>query len=230
VVLGIPFRTRHASDDADGLPVNVAGIEDSDGVLHWDVSQPNAGEVPLSLEAAALDAQWFAADFEGAPAFTDGVGAYVAPLSPAVFGIFERSADSIVLLGVASEADGQDVIAYDPPLLVVQLPLFVGAAFSSESTGTGTFNFNPFYFSTDEYSSVVDAEGILTTTAGDLHVYRMRTTQTVTVGIYVVSYQQVSFVAPCVGVVAQIVSLEGEEDADFAFASSIRRPAPPGGP
>ena len=110
---------------------------------------------------------------------------------------------------------------------MLALPLHEGDTFASTSTGLGTFEYNPFYVSTDEYESDVDARGVAHTLAGDFPVLRVRVQQTVTVGFLVVSHIQYVWITPCLGTVAMVESAEGESALSFTAASHVHRLASP---
>jgi hypothetical protein len=108
-------------------------------------------------------------------------------------------------------------------------PLVDGDSFSSTSAGSGTFEGNAFYSSTDTYESTITGRGIVTTPAGDFPVWRIQTHQQVDVPIVVfpfvftVEHRQVIFVTACTGVVVSVTSAADATDFAFTQAQRVRR-------
>ncbi|MBI1944840.1 MAG: hypothetical protein HYS27_04045 [Deltaproteobacteria bacterium] len=227
VALGMPLRYTAATDESANIPVDVAGTTATDG-RRWDFNGAVPAGAPFEVVAWALADRWYADRFADAPAFADGRGAYVAALSDELEGVFLKNDDAVLLLGVASVEEDRTVVSYDPPITVLQFPLHVGTTFTTETNGSGTFDFNPFYWSSDTYSSEVDAEGVVETAAGPLPALRLRLEQEVIVGYLVVTQIKYSWIAPCVGVLAQVESDTGEDDPAFTLARHLRQLRAPG--
>jgi hypothetical protein len=233
VVPGLPMRFIEADSAATSdptVPVDVDGTS-SNGTTTWDFTGAHTGDAPFQMEASLLSNQWFASTFASeAPLDQAGNGAYVAPLASDTLAIFRRSQDQLVILGVASVDANYTLITYDPPILVLKFPLTEGETFQSESTGSGTFETNPFYVSTDDYVSTLDKSGKIVTNAGTYDALRLHLDQSVTVGVFTLTHIQYAWIAPCLGVVAQVTSGDGETDDHFTHASQVRRLAAPGNP
>ena len=227
VAIGIPLRYTAATDEDAAIPVDVVGSASANGT-RWDFTGPVPDGAPFEVVAWALDGRWYADRFEDAPAFAAGRGAYVAPLSDDMEGVFEKRDGEVLLLGVASVEEDRTVVTYEPPITVLQFPLQVGATFSTETNGSGTFDFNPFYWSSDTYTSAVDASGTVETAAGPLPALRLRLEQEVIVGYLVVTQIKYSWLAPCIGVLAQVESDTGEDDPAFTHARHLRQVRAPG--
>jgi hypothetical protein len=126
-------------------------------------------------------------------------------------------------------AYGDTLIQYDPPIQALAYPLVDGDSFSSEPAGSGTFQGNAFYSSTDTYESTVTGRGTVKTPAGDFPAFRVQTLQLVEVPILVfpfvfsVERRQVIFVTACTGVVASITSEAAATDFAFERAQRVRR-------
>ena len=226
VVPGLPLRFVEANSASGDLPVDVDGT-DANGAVTWDFTTAEPGDGPFQVQADFLADQWYASSFADEAPLDHGVGAYVAPLAADTVAIFRRSDADLVILGVASVEQGRTLITYDPPILVLRFPLTDGASFTSTSTGSGTFEFNPFYVSTDVYDSAVDGTGDVVTNAGTFKALRLRVSQSVTVGFLVVTHIQYAWVAACLGVVAQVSSGDNEADPHYRQASQVRRLASP---
>lgn len=231
VVPGIPLHTLVAEPATGTVPVDIVG-QDVAGVRTWDLSADLPGDTLLTLVASQVADHWFAPAvaeaFPDAAPLTDGVGTYVAPLDDETLAVFARSEAALEILAVASVDGGlyRTFITYDPPILVLALPLQVGSAFSSESTGSGTFLGNPFYVSADVYTSEVDAVGDVVTRAGTWPALRLRVAQDVFAGVRVTS-EQVIFMTPCLGVIARADSAVGARARDFTDAARVLRLASP---
>jgi hypothetical protein len=229
IALGLPIRMLAAASDVlEDLPVDVDGALQN-GVRTWDFRSAVNGEEPTIIEALALGEQWFADRdaLTDLPPFDQDRGTYVAPLGGGTLGVLEKTDDAVLLHAVASEAANRTFIHYDPPITALSFPLALGSTFSSESTGSGTFELNPFYISTDGYTSEVDGEGIMRTLAGDVPVYRLRIEQVVTVGLLSIRYLRYQWLTPCLGTVVEVRSSQGETSQSFVEASLVRRLAAP---
>ena len=154
-------------------------------------------------------------------------------LSADTWGVFVRSDTGLVIHAVASDVEDDTFISYDPPIQALAYPLRDGDAFSSTSDGSGTFEGNPFYCSTDTYESTVAGRGVAVTNAGEFPVLRVLTEQTVTVDncfelpLATVSFRQVILVTACTGAVVSVTSAEGADNFAFTEASRVRRVALP---
>jgi hypothetical protein len=226
VALGLPIAMREASAlIAEDIPVDVEGTVVG-GERVWDFTSDVDDEVELSIEALPLSNDWWFADrdeLSGLELFADDRGAYVAPLADGTLGVLEKRTSSLVVHAVASTDASRTFIAYDPPIVALSFPLRVDDTFSSTSDGAGTFEFNPFYVSSDAYESTVDAVGTAQTLAGDFPVMRVRTRQTVTVGLLSGSYLRYQWITPCLGVLADVQSARNEDNLQFSNASRVRR-------
>jgi hypothetical protein len=224
IALGLPVRMLTVTDAAADVGVDVDGAMQN-GTRSWDFTTTIPDEQPEAVEAVALGDQWFAdrEPLQDLPEFDNGLGAYVAALGDGVLGVLEKTNSAVVLHAVASEAVGRTFIVYDPPIVALSFPLSLGSSFSSTSSGSGTFENNPFYSSTDRYTSQVDGEGVMRTLAGDFDVFRLRVEQEVTVGFFTVSYIRYQWITPCLGTVVDVQSAEGEAVLLFTNASRVRR-------
>ena len=227
VVLGVPLRYQAVTDPAAEISVDVEGTASASARV-WDFTTALPGEALFSVTAMPLADQWYAGHFTDAPAFVDGVGAYVAPLSDEMDGVFEKRAAVLVLLGVASLEEGRTAITYDPPIVVLSFPLEVGRSWVTETVGSGTYEYSPFYLSSDVYDSAIDAQGTAETAAGVLPVLRLRLEQQVTIGLLAVTQRKYTWLSPCIGVIAQVESDTGETEAAFTTARHARHVAAPG--
>jgi hypothetical protein len=157
-----------------------------------------------------------------------------AAVDAATWGVFRRTPYALLLHAVASDEVDSTFIAYAPPIRALVYPLADGGSFSSTSTGSGTFQGNPFYCSTDRYESTVSGRGVVRTAAGDFPALRVLTRQTVVVDncfgvpLLTVEHRQAVFVSACTGVVASVTSAEGAPDFAFTSAQRVRRVGLPG--
>jgi hypothetical protein len=221
------------SDDED-LPVDVVGV-DVAGVRTWDFTAPLAADVPTSVQATAIDERhWFRDDVDELGIVVgDGEVLYTAPLDDENMGVFRRTATDLFIHAVASVEPDFTFISHDPPIRALVYPLVDGAAFSSTSEASGTFEGNIVpYCSTDTYESTVSGRGVVRTAAGDFPVLRVLTRQQVDVyncfdftqtTLLRVEHRQVVFVSACTGVVVSVTSAEDAPDFAFTEASRVRR-------
>jgi hypothetical protein len=223
VAFDVAARYVAAGDADNPVAVDLEGVEASDGVTEWAFDGALAGDRQISVVVSAPGEHWFGDDFPDAE--------YVAPVDAAgtFYGAFRRVEGALQMLGVASAAEDDTVIAYDPPLDVLRPSLEVGDSYTVSVDAAGTFEGNPFYTSTDTYTVSVDARGRAITPAGTFDVLRVRTEQEVSAPIVVwpfavvVSSIRYAFITECLGAVVQVTSLEDEETALFSEAAEVRR-------
>jgi len=203
--------------------VDVVGAPDEDGGTLWDFAVDFADDQALAVEASTLEGKWYAQSFDD--------GAFVTPFNR------EGSLDSIglvrddgfLLLGLASHdenpPEGKTLLVYDPPIVVLQLPVEVGQSFVSVGQITNGMIDGLPYAGKDTYEVTVDAMGAIDLpqlTFEQVHRVRTKVTVEPTVGATVVR-RQVSFYAECFGEVARVTSADGEQDPDFTNAAELRR-------
>ncbi len=197
---------------------DTAGEEQGDGTRVWDLSGELPGDSRVIVEAASPTGRWFSTDFPQAT--------YVTPLSSSstLLGIFEIAPESLNLLGVASPDDGFTAtnVDYDPVVRVLDFPLEMGKSWADESSVSGTVN-GVFSFYSEDYSSQVDARGIMKTPYGDLEVLRIRVELERTVGLLTTTVRTYLFVSECFGTVATVVSEDDEDAIEFTQAAEVRR-------
>jgi hypothetical protein len=214
---GLHATYRTATD----VPVNTAGMAQPDGTRLWDLSGNLDGDHALLVETLPIQGQWFAADFPNAT--------YASRLSESqdLLGVFQLTADALLLLGVVSPDSGtyQTKLTYDPPAAVLQFPLHLGQTYTTDSTVSGTaLGVASVY--TEKYEQNVDVNGSLVTPFGTFKVLRVQVTLTRTVGIVPTVVRSFLFVAECFGTVATVVSKDNETETEFSQASEVRRLAP----
>lgn len=216
----VPLRAGlHATYKvASETEVNTAGEMGENGERVWDLDLELTNDRLVLVEARDPKNKWFSTDFPDA--------SYVTPLSDAsdLLGVFQITDDALLLLGVVSPEDGFDEtnLAYDPPVEVLSFPLEVGSSWTTDAEVSGTAQ--GFYSIYDEeYSSQVDAAGVLRTPYGDFDVLRVRVELDRTVGFYTTKVRTYAFVSECFGTVATIVSEDDEDEVEFTTASEVRR-------
>ncbi|MEW5853795.1 MAG: hypothetical protein AB2A00_33780 [Myxococcota bacterium] len=222
--LALNVESRFVEARADGgIPVDLVGTTDSQGLRVWDFSAAAPGDQAFTLEALPLDDLWFGNRFPQ--------GAYAVPLDgeSTNYAIYQRTESVVQMLGVASQEPEHTLLTYDPPVDIVRFPVTLNQAFTSNTDVSGTFEGNTFYSSSDTYDLSVDARGHLVTPAGTFPVLRVRLQHQVDVPIafwpFVLTYKYIrySFMTPCYSQVAYVASLEGEEELQFSTAAELRR-------
>ncbi len=206
---------------ATDATVNTAGTLQAGGAHLWDLTGPYDGDSDVKLTLEPLSGAWFAADFTGAT--------YTAPLSATqdLIGIFELTDSALLLRGVVSPEGGptRTELTYDPPAVLLQLPLSPTSQWSTTSTVSGVASGVASYYS-ERYESRVDATGDLDTPYGTFPVLRVRTLLTRTVGAAVITVRSFLFASECFGTVASVTSNQYESEVDFTSAAELRRLAP----
>ncbi|HEY3352634.1 MAG TPA: hypothetical protein VGQ83_05265 [Polyangia bacterium] len=208
---------------AAGVDVNTAGTAITGG-RRWELGGALTGDHAVLLELRPLTGLWFAdtAAFAGAT--------YVARMSDTndLLGVFKITPDALLMLGVASPASSltETLLAYDPPVTVLQFPLQVGATWSTDSTVTGHAAgvYGLYYF--ERYASQVDTAGELVAPYGTFDVLRAATLMTRTMGLLVTTSRSFAFVSECFGTVGTIRSDDNESAAEFTHAAEVWRMAP----
>jgi len=195
----------------------------TDGEPEWDFAVDYADDQSLEIVPATLEGKWYAASFPE--------GAFVTPFNRegTLHSIGFTRADGVQLLGLASsEADppeGRTLLVYDPPIVVLRLPVVVEPTYTSVGEITNGLIQGLPYAGRDTYEVTVDAVGM-----ADLpqltfeQVHRVVTKVTVepAVGDAVVR-RQVSFYAECFAEVARATSADGEMTDLFTTATELRR-------
>jgi hypothetical protein len=200
--------------DTTGTPIT--------GGRRWDLSGSFSGDHGLLLETQSLAGLWFASSFSGAT--------YAARLSDTndLLGVYEITADALLLRGVASPQSGltQTLLTYDPPVEVLAFPLHVGASWTTTSTVAGQASGVSSYY-TERYDSQVDTAGELLTPYGTFaDVLRIRTVLTRTIGIYPTVSRTFAFAAECFGTVATVRSQDNETSTEFTSVAELWRLTP----
>ncbi|NUP11245.1 MAG: hypothetical protein HOW73_34805 [Polyangiaceae bacterium] len=219
--IGVPVRYVVSPPDAS-RPVDLAGEMDGDELI-WDFATDFADDQALTVTASSLEGKWYQSSF--------AEGAFVTP--------FDRTGDlesiglvrddGLLLLGIASSEmdpeNGRTLLVYDPPIVVLKLPVEVGQSFvSTGEIVNGVVQGLP-YAGRDTYEVSVDAIGtidLLQLTFEQVHRVRTKVTVEPAVGQSVVRYQT-SFFAECFAEVARATSKDGETSPDFEEAAELRR-------
>jgi hypothetical protein len=188
----------------------------------WDLSAERADDVAVSITAAPLNAQWYAASFPGA--------AFVVDAGNGLDGIYREDDTALWLYGLASHdaapASGKTLLPYAAPVAVLRFPIADGDAHHEVGQITaGTASGLPF-IGTDTYDIDVTGTGRL-----DLpyvrfspalrvrtHVVRAPAAGGTTIG-----RRQTQFLFECFGEVARAESRTDEPNPDFTMAAYLRR-------
>lgn len=206
---------------AQGATVDTAGSAQPDGSRIWDLSTQLAGDHAGVVQTLALDGLWYADVFPTA--------SYAARITDAddLLGVYEIAPNKLLLLGVVSPGEGasRTELVYDPPIVILDLPLSQGKTWSTDSTVTGLAQgISVYYF--EDYSFVVDAKGQAKTPLGDFTVLRVHSELERLVGALLTTVQSHAFMSECFGTVAAITSEDYELDTEFTEASEVRRLSP----
>ena len=206
---------------AQGATLSTEGTIDEDGTRIWDLASDLEGDADLPVSTLSVEGAWYLKDFPDAT--------YAAQLSQSsdLQGVFQATDTALLLLGVVSPEDGffATRLTLDPPVTVLQLPLEVGSKWSTETSVSGMAQGVVAFFSED-YSSHVDARGVLKTPFGNFDALRISIDLKRTIGLLTTRVKTKMFVAECFGAVATIVSQDNEVEPEFTSAAEVRRLTP----
>jgi hypothetical protein len=206
---------------AQAATVDTAGSEQPDGSRIWDFTVSLSGDHAAVVETMALDGAWYADEFPSAT--------YAARLTDAddLLGVYEVMPNKLVLLGVVSPDDGatRTELAYDPPVVVLDLPLSLGKMWTTNTTVSGLAQgVAAYYF--EDYAFEVDTRGEAKTPLGDFDVLRVHSELVRTVGGFPTTVQSHAFMSECFGTVASVTSEDHELEVEFTEAAEVRRLSP----
>jgi len=201
---------------------NTAGTANMDGSRTWDLTAQLAGDADQAIALTAPTGAWWAADFPTAT--------YAAPLSASsdLQGVFAVDATGVTLLGVVSPTGGatKTELTYDPAVKILSLPFQAGSTWMSSSTISGYAQGVITAYSED-YSSLVDQVGTMTTPYGEFPVLRVATDLTRTQGFTTLSTRRsFAWIAECFGSIATVSSQDFESASEFSDIAEARRLAP----
>lgn len=206
---------------AENATVDMAGKTLGDGSRVWDLDVALPGDHGELVETLPLAGQWFAADFAGST--------YAARLSDTqtLLGVFEVTADALLLHGVVSPTGGatQTELKYQPPVKVLSFPIQAGGSWTTNAAVSGQASGVPGVYS-EIYQSSVDAHGTMKTPFGTFDVQRVRTDLTRTTGAVVTTSRSFTFVTECFGSIANVTSQTYEMTVEFTKAAEVVRLAP----
>lgn len=207
---------------AQDVSFDTRGVPAAQGGWLWDLSGDFPGDADQRTEVLAVEALWFAADYEGAT--------YATPMADGLLAVFELTPTALLMRGMAStEPDGGTKLVYTPPVTVLSFPFKKGDSWTTAAAASGTYNGSSLAFIRHDYESTVDAAGELRTPLGPFPVLRVSTSleQWVTYAWMPANWlHSFAFVAECYGTVASITSQDKESNTEFADPSEIMRLAP----
>lgn len=222
--LGIPagYLVSPAGKERE---VDLAGRQNDQGKLVWQLSVDYADDQVAKITASELDGKWYA------PAFKFVQNAFVTPidLGGLTEGVYTHDETGLYLHGVASReenpAEGKTLLVYSTPIALYKFPIEPGAAWSTTSdVEDGTLRGLPFA-SRDTYEIKVDG-------AGELGLPDFTLTQALRVRTFVrivpsagqeTTQRQTGFLFECLGEVARATSRLNEPNESFTTASELRR-------
>lgn len=206
---------------AQNATFDTTGVMQGDGTRLWDFSAMLPNDQTVLVETIAPAGTWWANDFAGAT--------YASRLSQSadLLGVFEVTADALLLRGVVSPADGFTAtnFNYEPPVKVLSFPMKKGDTWSTTSTVSGKASGVAVFYS-ETYDSEVDATGVAKTPYAEFQVLRVGTDLTRVIGALVTTTRTYAFAAECFGPVATIVSTTDELGTEFTSTSEVRRLSP----
>jgi hypothetical protein len=196
--------------------VDPNGVAGPDGPV-YDLSS-TAGDVhPFTL--APVAGQWFAGSFPTASY------AIVSDVASGLLGVYQVTADAVLLLGFASPAQGQTLLVYDQPVTTLRFPVRAGDGFvTGAKIVNGMLDGQPFA-SSDTYRVAVDGPGVAQmpylSFKSTLRI-RVDLTQALPAGIQVTRIEYLYY-HECYGELGRMVSNPGEADPGFTVAAEFRR-------
>lgn len=187
----------------------------------WQFAGALPGDRDLELALLAPAGQWWEDAFPGAT--------YATTLSAEsdLIGVFELTADRLRLLGVVSPTGGafRTELTYDPPVDILVFPFEQSDRWTSDATVSGVAQGVATVY-TETYESLVDRRGTIDTPYGEFPVSRVAVDLTRQVGAVITTRRSFAFVAECYATVANVVSQDYEDGAEFTDAAEVRRLAP----
>lgn len=206
---------------ASNVTFDTTGDKQPDGTRIWDFTLMLSGDHTTLAETLPVAGAWYEADFPGAT--------YATRLSDSAdfLGVFEVTADALLLRGVVSPSDGVTAtnLSYEPPVPVLTFPMKEGDVWETTSTVTGLAA-GVFSVYSETYASEVDAAGIAITPYAEFPVLRVGTDLTRVVGGLVTTNRTYSFVTECFGSVASAASQTNELGDEFSNAAEVKRLSP----
>ena len=207
---------------AEDAAVDLAGTVDDDGMRHWSLEGKLAGDEDMPVTTEPVTSQWFADTFPGA--------SYTARLSVSqpLLGVFETTADALLLRGVVSPDGGtfRTELVFKTPIVVLAFPVRVGDEWSTTSDVEGSAQGITCVGCRERYRNSVDAWGALHTPFGAFPVLRIRVELDRTVAGVTQTTRTFLFVAECFATVGTVVSDPGETAIEFTHAAEVRRITP----
>ncbi|MGE0872210.1 MAG: hypothetical protein AB7P03_26865 [Kofleriaceae bacterium] len=221
--------------------VSSAGTMNPDGTRSWNFTGVMNGDRDVSYETKSVAGEWFASAFPTAT-FASRLNTNDTGVE-ALLGVYEATPTALRLLGVVSRHPGLDrtELTYTPPVEVIRFPLEQPMSWNEGTQISGYVTLPPSDLLPlgyqgyvvpypAQYEIAVDASGTVETPGGMFPALRVRTltTTTITVGLveYVFTNRTHQFVSQCVGIVANLVSNEGEADVEFTTAAEAWRVGP----
>jgi len=206
------------NDGSEGLiPVDLQGVPCPAGRC-WDFSAAQAGDVGAPVAMLPVAGAWYAEDFP------DASYATVLDREQGWLGLFQLTDAGLFLLGSASERADVMQTAYSPPVELYRFPLQPGSTWVSTSSGSGYWGWSPV-LTTDTYTVRVAAAGEVTTPAGRFRALQVITHVEQEIPFTWFGSSQIvhTFFSECNGIVARVVSEDGEEDELFGRAAALER-------
>jgi len=210
----------------------------SSGTCTWDLVAVGGVTRDELSTTEPIDGEWYAQTegFEDAT-YVSRMAEYrlgmwgITVCEQTQYGVFQVTPNALLLLGLVSEyeADGT-LLIYDPPVVLMEYPLTVGATWTVNTTATGPLCNSVFdYAISQTYSNTVDQIGTLKTPYGDFDdVLRINSLveRHVGVGVTPTVARTHTYVAECFTTVALVLSPELVDEPDFDEAAEVRRLAP----
>ena len=188
----------------------------------WDYSAPAANDVKVFDQLLTANGAWWSPDYPGA------THAQKIDASSGLLGVYQATADSLLLLGVVSETGGltQTSLKYATPIAVLKFPLQLGTTWVGESDVTGLVS-GVFFTAREKYTFTVDARGMTRVPVGTFDSLRLRIDYKQSYGLLTTTRIQYLHLAECFGLVARLRSKDNEQIAEFAQATEYRRMSTP---
>jgi hypothetical protein len=184
----------------------------------WDFTAMVPNERKTFDQLLSPGGTWWAADFPNA------TYAEILDDGQSLYGVYQVTSDSLLLLGVVSEQEGlqKTELTYSTPIQMLKFPLKQGDSWTSESNASGLAS-GVVAVTHDQYTFTVDARGTAKVPAGTFDTLRLRANYTQTYGFLVTTRIIYLHLAECYGSVARIRSQDNEQSNDFTQATEYRR-------